>query len=141
MKTGRKVQQAMFLENLWKEMDRLSSSDPRSMVKTAAQYLSDGYGHGEVVELLVADGFDMYMSKSCVQKLAEGNGSEEMSESDGPEWGFEAEDNQRGDVVSNFDVGCHMVKAAKEEIAWEKAQTFLDENCSAQYSVTRVIRL
>jgi hypothetical protein len=137
MRTGRQAQQAMFLENLWKEMDKLSSSPGQSMIKTAAKYASEGYEGSEIVELLVADGFDPLMSKECVEKIA----SDEDADVNEPEWGFEAEDQARGTVTNNFDLGCSGIKAATEESAWEKAQTFLDENCSDQYTVVKVYPL
>lgn len=141
MRTGRRNQQAMFLENLWKEMDKLSSSRDGSISRTAAKYMQEGYDNGEIVELLVADGFDHSDARHCVAKTTLAEGCEEAGESSLPEWGFEAEDQQRGDVVSNFDVGCQMVKAAKEDVAMEKAQSFLDENCTGQYSVIKVHKL
>jgi len=129
----------MFLENLWREMDRLSStSSSKDISKAAAKYASEGYDAGEIVELLVADGFDPRGAKACAAKLA----SADVEESDeGQEWGFEAEDQRRGDIVSNHDVRCASATAPDESVAWEKAQAFLDENCSDQYSVTRVYQL
>lgn len=130
----------MFLENLWKEMDRVSpASSHNSLAKSASRYSSEGYSDGEIVELLVADGFDQYMAKECVSKLAGSESDGETSESDGPLWSFEAEDD-RGDFVGNRDIGCDGVRAPTEELAMEKAQYFLDGNCSKQYSVTRVSR-
>jgi hypothetical protein len=124
----------MFLEILWKEMEKLSSSPGQSMIKTAAKYASEGYEGSEIVELLTADGFDSLMAKECVEKIA--SGDEDATNE--PEWGFEAEDTVRGTVTNNFDLGCSGVKAASEESAWEKAQVFLDENCSDQYVVVKV---
>lgn len=142
MRTALKTQQALFLENLWKEMDKLSSSTrDASISKTASKYASDGYEPNEIVELLVSEGFDAYASKICVSKIGSAESDGEASEEDEPEWGFEAEDQCRGEVVSNFDVGCDEIKAANEEDAWEKIQTFLDTNCSDQYTITRVYQL
>ena len=140
MRTGRKDQQAMFLENLWKEMDRITpASGNGNLAKSASRYASEGYDHKEIVELLVADGFDPYMSRECVEKVASGGDPDETSESDGPTWNFEAEDDG-GDVVGSRDMGCDGVRAPTEAVAIEKAQQFLDFNCSKQYTVTRVSR-
>lgn len=138
MQTGMKAQQAMFLENLWKEMDKVSSSsDKNNLAKTASRYASEGYEDGEIVELLVSDGFDKYMAHACVEKLAGGSQCDETNESEGQLWKFAAEDNQ-GDVVSNHDLECEGVRAPNETIAWEKAQDFLDASCSRPYTVTEV---
>ena len=130
----------MFLENLWREMDKVSSpSSDKSISRVAAKYASEGYDESEVVELLVADGFDQYAAKACVaEHVAEAS---EDDDGDGQEWGFEAEDQRRGDVVSNHDVKCASVNASNENAAWEKAQAFLDENCSDQYAVTKVYQI
>lgn len=138
MQTGMKSQQAMFLTNLWKEMDKVSpASDKSNLAKVASRYASEGYADGEIVELLVSDGFDQYMAHACVQKLAGGSQCDETTESEGDLWFFSAEDS-KGDVVSNYDVACNGIKAPNETIAWEKAQSFLDSNCSESYTILEV---
>ena len=141
MRTGRKNQQAMFLENLWREMDKISSSNTGSISVVASRYMSEGYDLSEIAELLVSDGFDQSDAKHCVANMTDLDACEDTSDTNLPEWGFEAEDHQRGDIVSNFDVECPMIKADSEETAWEKAQLFLDEKCDGNYSVTKVNRL
>jgi len=131
----------MFLENLWREMDKLSSSGIESISLTASRYMSEGYDKGEIVELLVSDGFEHSDAKSCVANMSSADVCEDANEASLPEWGFEAEDTQRCDIVSNFDVDCLMIKAAEEDVAWEKAQVFLDEKCAGNYSVTKVYKM
>ena len=139
MRTGRKAQQALFLESLWREMDKLSTaSSAKDIYRTAASYSAEGYGPGEIIELLVADGHDPSMAKSCVAKLSSDDAEDD---GEGSEWGFEAEDQTRGDVVGNHDVRCASISAPNEKTAWERAQAFLDENCSDTYAVTRVYPL
>jgi len=138
MRTARQDQQAMFLRNLWKEMDALSSIH-RSMniSRIAMKYSAEGYELNEIVELLVSDGFDPHLSHVCVAKIANDDGETDINE---PDWGFETED-QRGEIANNFDIGCDCIKAVNEEEAWEKAQTFIDTNCNDQYTITKVYRL
>ena len=60
MRTGDKNQQAMFLQNLWKSIDKLSSNSSKTISKMASQYAAEGHDTGEIIELLVADGFESH---------------------------------------------------------------------------------
>ena len=123
-----KVQRAMFLENLWRQMDKMSASKGKSEIaKVASNYLSEGYENNEVVELLVDGGCDPVLAKSC-------GGCRK--------WGFEVEaDDQRGDIANNFDLGLDGVAGDGEEAAQDNAQVLVDAECPGQYTVTRVFAL
>lgn len=135
MNTSHKSQQAMFLQNLWREMEKLSYAPNKSLYKVAHQYLSDGYEAGEVIELLVSDGFDSQSARNYIQSLAY---DEKPESGDEPEWGFEAENQQTGDVVSNFDLNCSSVVAIDESDAMEKSQAIIDGMGADSYLVIRV---
>jgi hypothetical protein len=132
MRTSIKNQRAMFLESLWRQMDRISSSSGNGVVFKAAGYLAEGYEGSEVVELLVSEGFDPIGAKSCVAMA--------MDEHKVSKWGFEAED-QRGDVANNFDLGMDGVAGDDEDGATEEAQVLVDTEHPGQYTITRVFVL
>lgn len=135
MRTAQTSQQAMFLENLWREMDKLSSS--KSISKIAAQYSSEGYESGEIIELLVADGFDPQMSETYVCHMAGESDADEIYAGD-QEWGFEAENQRTGDILSNFDLGINSILASNESQASEQAQGIIDSFGSDTYIITRI---
>lgn len=135
MRTGDKNQQAMFLQNLWKSIDKLSSNSSKTISKMASQYTADGHDTGEIIELLVADGFESHAARSFVDKMS---AKESDDEQECQEWGFEAEELIHGDIVTNYDIGCSSITATNHDEAMEVAQNFIDENCSDQYSVTKV---
>lgn len=139
MRNAQTSQQAMFLENLWREMNKISSSKNNNISKTAAGYFSEGYDSDEIVELLVSDGFDKISSETCAQRFASGSDSFEAGE--GRSWGFEAEDQQNGTIVSNFDLGCDCVGAIDESQAMEQAQIFIDSCGSDSYLITRIFEI
>jgi hypothetical protein len=133
MRTGVKIQRAMFLESLWRQMDKMSASTGRNnMAKLAADYFSEGYEEHEVVELLVDEGFDAVAAKACVAMVAG-----DVAEDGDNKWGFDVED-QRGDIANNFDLGLDGVPGNDEDSAWEQAQELVDANHPGQYTVTRV---
>ena len=133
MRTGDKVQRAMFLEGLWKQMGRLSAGS-HSIVRVAEQYLSEGYDDNEAVELLVNDGFDTTLAKSCVASIIDDAGEK-------PQWGFEVEDVMRGDLANNFDLGIGGVSGDDEGSSMDEAQAKVDTMFPGQYSVVRVFPL
>lgn len=141
MRTSRTSQQAMFLENLWRSIEKLSASNNNILSKTASKYFSEGYDQTEIVELLVSDGFDPQMSQSCVAQILCGKELSDIDESEGTEWGFEAEHQENGDIFSNFDLGYDNVKALNEEQAMEHAQLILDELGMDLYFITKVYTL
>jgi len=140
MRTSQISQQAMFLENLWKEMDKLSFSKNKNISKIAFQYSADGYEPREIVELLVSDGFDIHTSEDYVSHMS-GELDSEMSCEDCPEWGFEVENQRTGELLSNFDLGEDVITATSEIQALEKAQTFIDSYGMTIYTVTRVYEM
>jgi hypothetical protein len=139
MRNAQTSQQAMFLENLWREMNKISTSRNQSISKIASRYFSEGYEPNEIVELLVSDGFDKTMSNTCVNHIA--NGSDDFEDGEGKQWGFEAEDQQSGAIVSNFDLNCHYIRAIDETLATEQAQNFIDSCGSDSYVITRIYEL
>jgi hypothetical protein len=136
MKTGVKVQQGMFLENLWRQMDKLSATNKRTgIAKAASDYLAEGYAENEVVELLVDDGYEPMMAKSCIETVA-GETRQGVST-----WGFEVESSdQRADIATNADLGLDGVSGDAAAAAIEEAQALVDVEYPGQYTVTRVFR-
>jgi len=135
MSTGLKIQRAMFLENLWRQMDKMSAADDNvNIVKVANRYISDGYEDNEVVELLVDDGFEANSAKMCVSTIMR-EGTVLRNK-----WGFEAED-QRGDIANNFDLGVDGVPGDDQKVVWEDAQSVVDKKYPGKYTVTRVFAL
>ncbi len=134
MKTGVKVQQGMFLENLWRQMDRMSTANKRTgIAKAASDYLAEGYAEHEVVELLMDDGYDPMMAKACIETVA-GEAKHGVSV-----WGFEVESSdQRADIATNADLGLDGVSGDVAGTAMEEAQALVDVEYPGQYTVTRV---
>jgi hypothetical protein len=122
MKTGRSFQRAIFVDSLRSQLDKAAQVYRKDeLVAKAESYLngSDGLMDDEVIELLVADGFDPVMASSCVSEL-----SKQASDfSDGETWGFEMEDSY-GCVLSSHDLGL-TVQASSREEAWEKAEKII----------------
>ncbi len=131
-KTNLKMQQAMFLENLWQQMNSVSmSSQKNNILKTAKKYLSSGFVSSEIIELLVNDGYDIETARSCVAMVVSSENNAE------PNWGFEIED-QKGDFFNNYDLGLDCIYGSSHDEAMEEAQRVLDLDYSGQYVVTRV---
>ena len=126
----------MFLENLWKQLDKMSASGSKSNIaKTASSYLLEGYKEEEAVELLVDDGYDPVLAKSCVAMVA----GDELTNGH-KKWGFEVED-QRGDIANNFDLGLEEVIGEDEAQVLEEAQNFVDAERPGLYTVIRIFAL
>ena len=137
MRTGVKVQRAMFLESLWRQMDKISSAaSDQNIAKVADTYLAEGYEEHEVIELLVDDGFDPVLAKSCVGMVVEAVVDDQQ-----PKWGFEVEDLARGDIYNNFDIGMDGSTGNDEATAMEDAQVIVDARYPGQYMVTRAFAL
>lgn len=136
MKTGVKVQQGMFLENLWRQMDKMSAANKRTgIAKVASDYLAEGYAENEVVELLVDDGYEPMMAKACIETVT-GETRQGVST-----WGFEVESSdQRADIATNADLGLDGVSGDVAAVAMEEAQALVDVEYPGQYTVTRVFQ-
>ena len=118
MKTVRNVQRSIFLHELRNHMDIMRSGTRRAeLVTSAEEYLREGLSESECKELLVMDGFNGDMVKSCVDDLCK---SSEISEDEEPRWGFELEDSH-GNIISNADIGM-VITAGNRTEAWEKVE-------------------
>jgi hypothetical protein len=143
MKTGRNIQQALFLSSLRKQMDHMSSSMRKGRLEESAQtYLNEGCSPDEAMELLTIDGYNPEMVKACLSKVASFNSGvswNEEPEDKTPKWGFEVDD-AYGRTVSNFDLDI-TITAGTESEALEKVAQLLGSGDDQKRDAIKVFRL
>ena len=133
MKTGRQVQTGLFLESLRQQFDQMSnSSDKDSLYISAQDYLGEGFSCGECVELLVSDGFNPDMARSCASSVYRESSKKKSM------WGFEFEDAQ-GSTVTSFDMQKTVLASSKEE-AKEAAEVLVADAGLDYCRITRIFK-
>lgn len=116
--TGRELQRKDFIENLYRSLNKKTKqtlAERDQWIRLASQYIDDGMGMEESVELLMIDGLSRQAATGYVEMVLE--------ESDDSEYSFQFEDSF-GRVVSSSDLG-KFIRAASEEEAWTKAEEYI----------------
>jgi len=118
--TGNEIQRTLFLSSLRQELNKIADIHTK-IVSSAREYLSQGMNVEETKELLMIDGFDSELIKSCMNQFS--HSIDPANIITGKRWGFDVEDTY-GRITTSADLG-KVITAASEDEAWEKAEEFI----------------